>query len=234
MLRQVREPGPGQFRGEGEWVDFDGTDEDWGELVHTGYLPTRVMPEKPWYVNLRGPSGSGKTTLARKVLEHKVGEVRGEPYVNRFGAKRDGWPLHICATPVGQVIVHGRYDVQQGGCDTEKDMDIVEKGIEWGIAQFPGSHHLFEGIMISKAKSRWFNFIDRVPGNWRWAWMTTEPEECVKRIMQRNGGRQIVEKEVHSGHRTMMGQYREIYQGMLKGIDAIKIGTEDDVWKLFK
>jgi len=187
----------------------------------------------PYRVNLRGPSGSGKTTIARRVLEHETEVVMGEPYVNKFGSKRAGWPLHLCDTPVGQVIVHGRYDVAQGGCDTEKDIQIVEDSISWGMGLYPDSHHLFEGLMLSKSKTRWFDFVSKHPGNWRWVWLDTEPEECIRRVMSRNGGRQISGKEIHSGHKTMMSQYREIKQFAQHGIQASRVETDVDVWSLF-
>lgn len=38
--RWVLRPGPGQFRGQGRWEIFDGTDEDWEWLRTTLYLPT--------------------------------------------------------------------------------------------------------------------------------------------------------------------------------------------------
>lgn len=186
------------------------------------------------YVNLRGPSGSGKTTTARKILEHQVDVTWGPAYVNRFGANRPkGFPSHLCETPVGRVWVHGRYDVNQGGCDTEKDMDVVEANISRMIKAHPEDHHFFEGIMISKAKNRWFDFIDTHPGRWVWAWTNTPPEECVRRVMQRNGGRQISEKEIFSGHKTMMTQKREISQFGIKGIIARTHNPDDEPWELF-
>jgi hypothetical protein len=61
--RWVKIPGPGQFRGEGEWKEFDSQypmsqfttkeireatmEEDWQYLVMTSYLPTMVSDEKP-------------------------------------------------------------------------------------------------------------------------------------------------------------------------------------------
>lgn len=44
--RWVLRPGPGQFRGQGRWEAFDGTDEDWEWLRATLYLPTKEG-EKP-------------------------------------------------------------------------------------------------------------------------------------------------------------------------------------------
>lgn len=39
-LRWVRMPGPGQTRGEGQWVEHLGSDAEWEWLRGTGYLPT--------------------------------------------------------------------------------------------------------------------------------------------------------------------------------------------------
>ncbi len=44
--RWIRMPGPGQMRGEGEWVEYFGTDDEWEWLQGTGYLPT-AEGEKP-------------------------------------------------------------------------------------------------------------------------------------------------------------------------------------------
>lgn len=56
--RWVKIPGPGEFRGEGEWKDYDKAMEDWGKspedadrewevVTSTGYLPTKTQEEKP-------------------------------------------------------------------------------------------------------------------------------------------------------------------------------------------
>lgn len=44
--RWIRQPGPGEMRGEGPWVRFTGTDDEWEWLRGTGYLPTHEG-EKP-------------------------------------------------------------------------------------------------------------------------------------------------------------------------------------------
>lgn len=38
--RWVKIPGPGEFRGEGEWKVFDGTEDDWQYLQFSAFLPT--------------------------------------------------------------------------------------------------------------------------------------------------------------------------------------------------
>lgn len=56
--RWVKIPGPGDFRGEGEWEEFDeyckrrhmtsdAAEEYWDKLVLTNYLPTQQSHEKP-------------------------------------------------------------------------------------------------------------------------------------------------------------------------------------------
>lgn len=50
MKRWIKLPSPGQFRGEGEWVDLRTTghdDEDWEYCQKTGYLPTHEGEEPP-------------------------------------------------------------------------------------------------------------------------------------------------------------------------------------------
>lgn len=47
--RWAKMPGPGQFRGEGEWTDVTETclPSEWERIRMTGYLPTRIQDEKP-------------------------------------------------------------------------------------------------------------------------------------------------------------------------------------------
>jgi cytidylate kinase len=186
-------------------------------------------------VNLRGPSGSGKTTVARRILEHKVGEESGPGYVNKFEAKRPkGFPSHLCDTPAGRVWVHGRYDVAQGGCDTEKDIQVVDDNISRMVERYPADHHFFEGLMLSKAKTRWLDFVKRFPAQQhRWVWLDTPAEECARRVMSRNGGRQISVEEIVSGRKTMMSQYHEITNFRIGGISTMLVSTDVDVWSLF-
>lgn len=56
--RWIKIPGPGGYRGEGEWEDFDEycksrhmtsdyAEEYWNKLVLTNYVPIKVSHEKP-------------------------------------------------------------------------------------------------------------------------------------------------------------------------------------------
>lgn len=50
MRKWIRLPGPGQFRGEGDWVEIGESAEDleaWRIHRETGFLPTAEQEEKP-------------------------------------------------------------------------------------------------------------------------------------------------------------------------------------------
>lgn len=58
LKRWVKIPGSGDFRGEGEWKDYDKTMKEWGKseshtneqwdyLVKSKYLPTQISEDKP-------------------------------------------------------------------------------------------------------------------------------------------------------------------------------------------
>lgn len=50
MKKWVRYPGPGQYRGDGEWrtiEDIGMTELEWAELVENCYLPTHLGDTPP-------------------------------------------------------------------------------------------------------------------------------------------------------------------------------------------
>ena len=56
MKRWIKHPNPGQFRGDGDWHDFDETtvnlphedrEKTWEYFTATGYLPVQVGADKP-------------------------------------------------------------------------------------------------------------------------------------------------------------------------------------------
>lgn len=47
LKRWVKIPSPGQFRGEGTWVAFDGSDVEWEYLHRSGFLPIHEGPTIP-------------------------------------------------------------------------------------------------------------------------------------------------------------------------------------------
>jgi hypothetical protein len=51
MRKWIKVPGPGQFRGQGEWIEIDAASPEdvsaWETHRETGYLPTAEQEEKP-------------------------------------------------------------------------------------------------------------------------------------------------------------------------------------------
>jgi hypothetical protein len=185
-------------------------------------------------VNARGINGSGKTTLARAVLAHLAATTHGPQYVNKAGRTRQ-WPLHLCDTPVGRVVVHGRYDVQQGGCDTENDMDAVEAGLRYGFSHFPGDHHFFEGFIVSKSSKRFTALAeDHRPMGWHCVVLDPGLDECVRRVMSRNGGK---EPKRHHMKNSLEGDVLRCRDDFTRlgwcRVSTFESVSADEVWGLF-
>lgn len=47
VKRWIKQPGPGQFRGEGEWQEFEGTEADWEWYRTHDYLPIHEGEKPP-------------------------------------------------------------------------------------------------------------------------------------------------------------------------------------------
>jgi GTPase SAR1 family protein len=158
------------------------------------------MTKDRFIINIRGGGGSGKTTLARRVLEHKVADLEPWPFEKREGgskgtAKPALWPVAKCVVPGIRrpVYVQGSYTQAQGGCDTCKDMDAIERLIRRASEELTDGHVLFEGKFVSGSAERWCQFKTRAErdglGRFLWVFLTLERDELIKRIMERNGGK---------------------------------------------
>lgn len=105
-------------------------------------------------INIRGTGGSGKTTIVRAVMDAYgvTDEMRMRYAVTEEGRRR----------PVGYVIPHpsigsslfvaGHYEIECGGCDTIKTLDILYTMLREQIAA--GHDVLYEGIMASEDVTR--------------------------------------------------------------------------------
>jgi len=147
-------------------------------------------------INLRGPNGAGKTTVARGFLEHKTIDLEPYRYINSEGRSRS-WPIAQCKAPGLQLPIYvlGRYDVQQGGCDTEKDMDAIERCVQWAVDNLTDGHIFFEGFVVFKSGGRWLEFAGRNEragkGRYVWAFLRPNLNELEARIKGRNGGKEV-------------------------------------------
>ena len=171
-------------------------------------MPRRLI------INIRGPNGAGKTTLARAFLAHQEKQEPPLRYVSTGGhkggpVKEKDWPVSRCRVPGLElpVYVMGRYDVQQGGCDTDKDMDAIERVMHVASETFRDGHILFEGFVVSKSGGRWIEFAfthQRANlGLFVWAFVRPSLKDLVARIHGRNGGKPIKEELLKGTMRTV-------------------------------
>lgn len=138
-------------------------------------------------INIRGTSGSGKSTLVQRFLA----EHENEPILGTF----DNWkkPKAVAYKVSSRdytTYVIGRYETQCGGCDAMSYKGSHDD-IEALVRQYAElGNVIFEGLTISSTLTRWRRISDEKPGQFIWAFMTTPVEECYRRIMSRNGGRE--------------------------------------------
>lgn len=139
-------------------------------------------------VRIAGCSGSGKTATVKGLLD----QLPHQRIVGERG-KTIGYSVND-----GQIYIPGKYETTAGGCDTVyhykggiADLgDLIER-----IA--PSYQHLvFEGLVVTSVLTRWVEIGKRQGTPWVWCYMTTNVDECLRRIYARNGGRTINEENV--------------------------------------
>jgi thymidylate kinase len=84
-------------------------------------------------------------------------------------------------------------------------MDEVQQLVEEFAAQH--EHVFFESLLISGTFQRWDDFATNqqlLGQEVVFGVMTTTPEVCIKRILARNGGKPIDEKDVRKFHRQTL------------------------------
>lgn len=92
MKRWVKMPGPGEFRGDGRWEQFEGDAASWSALRTTGYLPTHEGDAPPtpeeehadkmaFLAKMAGYDSIEEMTEAAKA---HIAATRDAPYLCRF------------------------------------------------------------------------------------------------------------------------------------------------------
>lgn len=150
-------------------------------------------------INIRGTSGSGKSTLVRRFLD----EHPHEPILAQLSAwKTPKIVAYKCemsnevfahysgfvkVTPQKPTYIIGRYETQCGGCDAlsyKGSHDDIEQLVREALRI---GNVIFEGLTISSTVTRWHRIADENPGEFIWAFMMTDVEECHRRILGRSG-----------------------------------------------
>jgi hypothetical protein len=124
-------------------------------------------------IEIRGTSGSGKTTALREVMKHYT---KWQPF---FVPDRKR-PLYYTKQP--NLVVLGHYEIACGGCDTIGSVPQVFDVITQVRKREPKSHILGEGLLLSE-DVKWV--LSKPEEDWKILFLTTDPEECLKRVCQR-------------------------------------------------
>lgn len=207
-------------------------------------------------VNIRGTSGSGKSTLVKRYLdEHphvpieftlsdwKKPKIVG--YLCNVDSYKDIDEAILNAIAIGpqaqavksshQTFILGRYETACGGCDTlsykgaHEDMEhLVRK------YALEGFNVIFEGLTVSSTITRWKRVSETFPGEFWWLYMMTPEEECLARILSRNGGKH---PKVHTNG---LSDYQIKYRACMRQIGNLRqenekvaeVLSDDDSYKV--
>lgn len=123
-------------------------------------------------IQIRGTSGSGKSTVMRKVMAEIVKDS-AQPWDPETIETRK-MPLYYNRNG---VIVLGHYEIACGGCDTIGSVPQIFAVIKT-LPEF--DYLLCEGLLLSE-DVKW---TLTVPDT-RVIFLTTDPEECLTRVKQR-------------------------------------------------
>ncbi len=186
-------------------------------------------------INIRGSSGSGKSTLVHNLLR----EFPSRPVYRQLGdwkkPKIVAYEVDIPGAAWPTYVI-GRYETQCGGCDAMSYKGSHDD-IEALVREFATKGNvIFEGLTISSTLTRWKGVDNDFPNRFIWAFMATPEDECLERILARNGGR--MPKTDSRG----LADYQRKYRGCVKhvtelgdeGRRVVELLSDEDGYKRFK
>jgi hypothetical protein len=146
-------------------------------------------------VNLRGANGSGKSYLVRRWAAAKGWGLVYPRSSNLLGGTTAIGHAEYSVLGDGGWLI-GDYRRDCGGCDTIHTQDEVRARVLKGRAE--GARYvLFEGVIISTVYEYWHQFSQTVGGT-LWVYLDTPVEVCLKRVYERNRGKQINDQLVRN------------------------------------
>lgn len=125
-------------------------------------------------IQIRGTSGTGKSTIVREVMEH-FGEWT--PFYIEGRQK----PLYCRNKKNPGLVVIGHYETTCGGCDTIGSAPKVFETMQ----EIEYDTSISEGLLWGE-DVKW---TLQLKGDTIAYFLTTELEECIRRVKQRQGGR---------------------------------------------
>lgn len=138
-------------------------------------------------INIRGTNGAGKTHLVRRLMERlgpgidieRIHPVKNRPFV--------------CGREHSGVFFVGRYDVQNGGCDTLRWKGDAEWLTDLIVqTSKDGWHVVFEGLIASKwATGRYLNMNRQT--EFHAVLLSTDLDACLDSVNARRAARGVTE-----------------------------------------
>lgn len=186
-------------------------------------------------INIRGTSGSGKSTLVhnllaefpKKAIYRQLGDWKKAKIVAYEVTIPDAvWPTYVI----------GRYETQCGGCDA-MSYKGSHNDIEALVREFAAQGNVvFEGLTISSTLTRWKKVDDDFPHRYIWMFMETPEEECLRRILSRNGGRmpKVDSRGLADYQRKYRGCAKHIPELSYEGRRVAEIHSDEEGYKRFK
>ena len=156
-------------------------------------------------IQIRGCNGSGKTTMMRQFVEKHNLSIK-EIKVNNI-------QTFISSSEDMKTIVLGKYDRKTGGCDLYKNADHVVKTIYQLIKEYRPNTILFEGLIYGLT----FKFAKELADNvknygydYKGICLYLDPEEAIKRIYIRNGGKDINQEYIYNKTKSFLTSYNKL------------------------
>lgn len=181
-------------------------------------------------VQIRGSNGSGKTTILKQACDicnlKQIKIAINETLTT------------ICVDENKKIVVLGKYDVGCGGVDRFKDYQHIIDTLIYVVCKIQPQLILFEGVIASQSLKFCCKIKDifkRYNCEYYVINLNTDINVSLKRIYQRNGGKQIKEEQVLQKQIQILKSHRKMIE---KGFAAKLIDTThikiENMWKLIE
>lgn len=171
-------------------------------------------------INIRGTSGSGKSSFMHRLLK----EFPNTPVEGILSDWKKPRIIGYEIQGQSNTYIIGSYRTQCGGCDSfsyKGSFEDMERMIREAM---PHGNVIFEGLTVSSTLGRFLRISQENPGTFAWLFMDTPEQECHRRILARNGGREP--KRDKNG----LADYQKKYRGCVKQAKQLEELGEHVEW----
>ena len=173
-------------------------------------------------IQLRGSNAVGKTTAVKEFVKaHKM--IITTVDIN-------GTTTHITHDIKKEIIVLGRYDVLNGGCDRFKNKRHVIETIVFLIKEYKPKVIIFEGFIYGKTFKMACD-IEKLSKIYGYQYIPItlyrSPQKALELLYSRNGKEKINEKTFYECYKSNLSSFKKI---KAVGI-SIKLYNTDNIQK---